>query len=39
VPVVSDAQFMDCVGAVIGGTGVEDFADAVRAVRAVLIAR
>jgi DNA polymerase III subunit epsilon len=31
VPVVSDAQFMDCVGAVIGGTGVEDFIDAARA--------
>jgi DNA polymerase-3 subunit epsilon len=31
VPVVSDAQFMDSVGAVIGGTGVEDFADAARA--------
>jgi DNA polymerase III subunit epsilon len=28
VPVVSDAQFMDCVGAVVSGTGVEDFADA-----------
>ncbi|MBO0884580.1 MAG: DEDDh family exonuclease [Mycobacterium sp.] len=28
VPVVSDAQFMDCVGAVVCGTGVEDFADA-----------
>ncbi|MGH3556478.1 MAG: DEDDh family exonuclease [Mycobacterium sp.] len=27
VPVVSDAQFMDCVGAVIGGTDVEDFID------------
>ncbi|MGH3579022.1 MAG: DEDDh family exonuclease, partial [Mycobacterium sp.] len=27
VPVVSDAQFMDCVGAIIGGTGVEDFVD------------
>jgi DNA polymerase III subunit epsilon len=31
VPVVSDAQFMDCVGTVIGGTGVEDFIDAARA--------
>jgi DNA polymerase III subunit epsilon len=31
VPVVSDAQFMDCVGAVVSGTGVEDFADAARA--------
>jgi DNA polymerase-3 subunit epsilon len=31
VPVVSDAQFIDCVGAVIGGTGVEDFTDAARA--------
>jgi DNA polymerase III subunit epsilon len=31
VPVVSDAQFMDCVGTVIGGTGVEDFTDAARA--------
>jgi DNA polymerase III subunit epsilon len=31
VPMVSDAQFMDCVGTVIGGTGVEDFTDAARA--------
>jgi DNA polymerase-3 subunit epsilon len=31
VPVVSDAQFMDCVGAVVSGTGVEDFAEAARA--------
>lgn len=28
VPMVSDAHFMDCVGAVVGGTGVEDFAEA-----------
>jgi DNA polymerase-3 subunit epsilon len=27
VPVVSDAQFMDCVGTVLGGTGVEEFTD------------
>jgi DNA polymerase III subunit epsilon len=27
VPVVSDAQFMDCVGAVAGGTGMEEFVD------------
>jgi DNA polymerase-3 subunit epsilon len=25
VPVVSDAQFMDCVGGVVGGTGMEEF--------------
>ncbi|MBO0866472.1 MAG: DEDDh family exonuclease, partial [Mycobacterium sp.] len=25
VPMVSDAHFMDCVGTVVGGTGVEDF--------------
>jgi DNA polymerase-3 subunit epsilon len=31
VPVVSDAKFMDCVGAVAGGTGVEDFIDAAHA--------
>jgi DNA polymerase III subunit epsilon len=31
VPVVSDAQFMDCVGAVISGTGIEDFTDGARA--------
>jgi DNA polymerase-3 subunit epsilon len=31
VPVVSDAQFLDCVGAVITGTGVEDFIDTARA--------
>jgi DNA polymerase III subunit epsilon len=31
VPVVSDTQFMDCVRAVISGTGVEDFTDAARA--------
>jgi DNA polymerase-3 subunit epsilon len=31
VPVVSDTQFMDCVGAVISGTGVEDFTDVARA--------
>ncbi|KAA8959077.1 DEDDh family exonuclease [Mycobacterium sp.] len=28
VPTVSDAQFIDCVGRVVGGTGVEDFAEA-----------
>lgn len=28
VPVVSDTQFMDCVNAVVGGTGIEDFAEA-----------
>jgi len=28
VPMVSDAHFMDCVGAVVGGTAVEDFAEA-----------
>jgi DNA polymerase III subunit epsilon len=27
VPVVSDAQFMDCVGAVMGGTSMEEFTD------------
>jgi DNA polymerase III subunit epsilon len=27
VPVVSDAQFMDCVGAVIRGTSIEEFTD------------
>ena len=27
VPVVSDAQFMDCVGAVAGGTSMAEFAD------------
>ncbi|ORV08337.1 DEDDh family exonuclease [Mycobacterium celatum] len=27
VPMVSDAQFMESVGAVVGGTGVEDFAE------------
>ena len=27
VPVVSDAQFMDCVSAVIGGTSMEEFTD------------
>jgi DNA polymerase-3 subunit epsilon len=27
VPLVSDAQFMDCVGTVAGGTGVEEFID------------
>jgi DNA polymerase-3 subunit epsilon len=31
VPVVSDAKFMDCVGAVVDGTGVEDFVDVARA--------
>jgi DNA polymerase III subunit epsilon len=31
VPVVSDAKFMDCVGTVVTGTGVEDFIDAARA--------
>ncbi len=28
VPVVSDAQFMDCVSGVVGGTGTEEFVDA-----------
>lgn len=28
VPVISDAQFMDCVGAVIGGTSMDEFTDA-----------
>jgi DNA polymerase-3 subunit epsilon len=28
VPVVSDAQFMDSVGAVLGGTSMEAFTDA-----------
>jgi DNA polymerase-3 subunit epsilon len=28
VPTVTDTDFMDCVGTVIGGTGVEDFAAA-----------
>lgn len=28
VPMVSDAQFLDCVGTVVGGTGVEDFTEA-----------
>lgn len=28
VPVVSDMQFMDCVGAVVGGTSMEEFTDA-----------
>ncbi|MCV7259630.1 DEDDh family exonuclease [Mycobacterium shimoidei] len=27
VPMVSDAQFMDGVGAVVGGTGIEEFVD------------
>ena len=27
VPVVSDAQFMDCVRRVVGGTGMEEFTD------------
>ena len=27
VPVVPDAQFMDCVGAVVGGTSMEEFTD------------
>jgi DNA polymerase-3 subunit epsilon len=27
VPVVSDAQFMDSVGTVVGGTGIEEFTD------------
>ncbi|QNI09681.1 DEDDh family exonuclease [Mycobacterium kubicae] len=27
VPVVSDAQFMNCVGSVVGGTSMEDFTD------------
>ena len=30
MPVVSDAQFMDSVGAVIGGTSMEEFVDATR---------
>jgi DNA polymerase III subunit epsilon len=30
VPMVPDAKFMDCVGAVVSGTGVEDFIDAAR---------
>jgi DNA polymerase-3 subunit epsilon len=28
VPTVSDAHFMECVGSVVGGIGVEDFAEA-----------
>ena len=28
VPVVSDTEFMACVGHVVGGTGVEEFTDA-----------
>jgi len=28
VPVVTDGQFMDCVGAVVGGTSMEEFTDA-----------
>jgi DNA polymerase-3 subunit epsilon len=31
VPVVSDAQFMDGVGAVVGGTSMEEFVDATAA--------
>jgi DNA polymerase III subunit epsilon len=31
VPVVSDTQFLDCVGAVMSGTGVEEFIDTARA--------
>jgi DNA polymerase III subunit epsilon len=31
VPLVSDAKFMDCVGAVVDGTGVEDVVDTARA--------
>ncbi|HET9876769.1 MAG TPA: DEDDh family exonuclease [Mycobacterium sp.] len=27
VPVVSDAHFMDCIDAVVGGAGIEDFVD------------
>jgi len=27
VPVVPDAHFMDCVGAVVGGTSMEEFTD------------
>lgn len=27
VPVLSDAQFLDCVGGVVGGTGMEEFTD------------
>jgi DNA polymerase III subunit epsilon len=30
VPVVSDAKFMDCVGTVANGTGVEEFIDTAR---------
>ncbi|HUH71601.1 MAG TPA: DEDDh family exonuclease [Mycobacterium sp.] len=28
VPMVTDAQFMECVGAVVGGTNMEEFTDA-----------
>jgi DNA polymerase III subunit epsilon len=31
VPMLSDAHFMDCVGAVVGGTDVEEFTDVERA--------
>jgi DNA polymerase-3 subunit epsilon len=31
VPVISDAHFMDCVGAVVGGTGMEEFTNVVEA--------
>jgi DNA polymerase-3 subunit epsilon len=27
VPMVSDAQFMDCIGSVVGGASIEDFTD------------
>ena len=27
VPVISDAQFLDCVRAVVGGTSMEEFTD------------
>ena len=39
VPLVSDAEFMDCLDGVIGGTDIEEFTDAHprrRAVRSVL---
>lgn len=28
VPIITDAQFMDCVGVAVGGTGIEQFDDA-----------
>ena len=27
VPVISDAQFLDCISAVVGGTSMEEFTD------------